>query len=138
MNPHPAYPQPRADADNRRFLEEWREGRLVFQACGSCGHKFLYARALCPQCWSDALSWVSAKGEGEVVSFSLIYRPNDPAFFDEVPIALAEIRLLEGPALLARIVGAHPGSLKSGMLVCLLSKPEASRFPLPTFGPLKS
>lgn len=132
---NPAFPQARADTDNRQFLEEWHEGRLAFQACGSCGHKFFYARPLCPNCWSDALSWVLAKGKGDVVSFSLVHRPNDPAFLSEVPIALAEIRLEEGVILLARIVDAKPEAIRSGMPVRLVSKSEASRFPLPTFRP---
>jgi uncharacterized OB-fold protein len=138
MTTDTAYPQAKADTDNRHFLEEWQEGRLVFQACESCGRKFFYARPLCPHCWSDALEWVAARGEGEIVSYSLIHRPNHPSFLGEVPIALAEIRLLEGVRLLARVVGAGPGSLRTGMPVRLLSKSEASRFPLPTFRPQKS
>ena len=30
-----------------------------------------------------------ASGKGRIVSYSLVYRPNDPAFNDEVPIILA-------------------------------------------------
>jgi len=138
MTVNAAYPQAIADADNRHFLEEWREGRLAFQACGSCGRKFFYARPLCPHCWSDALAWEAAGGEGEVVSYSLVYRPNHPSFLGEVPIALAEIRLREGVTLLARVVGAAPESLRSGMSVRLLSKSEAGRYPLPTFRPRQS
>lgn len=138
MTADTAYPQPQADSDNRHFLKSWREGRMVLQTCSSCGRKFFYARPLCPHCWSDALTWLPAAGEGEVVSFSLIHRPNHPAFLSEVPIALAEIRLIEGVTLLARIVGADPESLRTGMPVRLVSKSEASRFPLPTFRPQKS
>lgn len=138
MTTDTAYPRAKADADNRHFLEEWQEGRLVFQTCGSCGCKFFYARPLCPHCWSDALAWVPATGEGKVVSYSLIYRPNHQSFLGEVPIALAEIRLLEGVTLLARIVGASPDSIQTGMPVRLLPKSEATRFPLPTFRPQTS
>ena len=138
MTGNAGYPQPQADADNRQFLESWREGKLALQACRSCGRKFYYARPLCPHCWSDALTWLPAAGVGEVVSFSLIHRPNHPSFFDEVPIALAEIRLVEGVTLLARIVGAEPGLLRAGIPVRLVSKSEAARFPLPTFEPARS
>jgi hypothetical protein len=84
------------------------------------------------------LTWLPAAGDGEVVSFSLIHRPNHPSFFGEVPIVLAEIRLVEGVTLLARIVGAAPNSLRSGLPVRLVSKSEAARFPLPTFEPMQS
>ena len=129
------YPQPQGDRDNAAFLEAWRQGRLLLQACGDCGRSFFYPRPLCPHCWSDALSWKPVPGRGEVVSFSLIHRPNHPSFFDEVPILLAEIRVAEGVTLLARIVGAAPDSICSGMPVRLVSKGEASRYPLPTFQP---
>lgn len=138
MTTDTAYPQVRSDTDNRHFLDEWREGRLVLQTCGSCGRRFFYARPLCPHCWSDELAWAPAKGEGEVVSYSFIYRPNHPSFLGEVPIALAEIRLVEGVTLLARVIDAAPDSMRTGMPVRLLSKSEASRFPLPTFRPQKS
>ena len=138
MTGNAEYPQPQADTDNRRFLESWREGRLALQACGSCGRKFYYARPLCPHCWSEALTWLPAAGVGEVISYSLIHRPNHPSFFGEVPIALAEIRLVEGVTLLARVVGAAPGLLRSGLPVRLVSIPEAARFPLPTFEPAGS
>ena len=139
MTTHPAYPQPRVDRDNQHFIDEWRDGgRLAFQTCGACGQKFFYPRPLCPHCWSDGLSWTPAQGAGEIVSFSLVYRPNDPAFFDEAPIALAEIRIAEGPTLLARIIGAAPDSIRTGMPVRLVPKSEAGRFPLPAFKPEKS
>lgn len=129
------YPEPQADRDNAAFLDAWRQGRLLLQACTGCGRSFFYPRPLCPHCWSDTLSWKPVPGRGEVVSFSLIHRPNHPSFFEEVPIVLAEICVAEGVTLLARIVGAAPNSIRSGMPVQLVSKVEASRYPLPTFKP---
>jgi uncharacterized OB-fold protein len=129
------YPRAQEDGDNRGFLEAWRDGRLAVQACGACSRRFFYPRPLCPHCWSDRLSWQSLPSEGEVVSFSLIYRPNHPSFFDEVPIIFAEIRMAEGVTLLARIVGAVAEDVHSGMAVRLVGKSEATRYPLPTFQP---
>jgi uncharacterized OB-fold protein len=129
------YPQAAPDADNRAMLEAWRAGRLALQACAQCGARIFYPRPICPHCWSDRLDWVDAAGRGEVLSFSLIHRPNDPAFFAEAPIVLAEIRLAEGVALLARVIGADPEALAIGTVVELLPLPEANRYPLPTFRP---
>jgi uncharacterized protein len=129
------YPQPQADRDNAGFLEAWRQGHLLLQACGDCGRSFFYPRPLCPHCWSDALDWKQVPGRGEVVSFALIHRPNHSSFFEEVPIILAEIRLVEGVTFLARVVSAAPDSMRIAMPVRLVSKPEASRYPLPTFQP---
>ena len=95
-----AYPQPYADADNRPLIEGWRAGQLVLQVCGGCGRTVFYPRPACPYCWSAELSWKAASGRGSIVSFSLVNRPNDPAFFPEVPIILAEIRIEEEVAQL--------------------------------------
>ena len=127
------YPGPQADRDNAEFLTAWWEGRLMLQSCADCGRGFFYPRPLCPHCWSASLTWIAAAGRGEVVAFSLIYRPNHPAFFAETPIALDEIRIMEGVTLLARIIGANPSELRSGMAVHLVPMPDAAHFPLPTF-----
>jgi uncharacterized protein len=127
------YPQPQGDRDNETFLTSWREGRLVLQSCNDCGRAFFYPRPLCPHCWSESLSWKEAAGTGEIVSFSLIHRPNHPSFFDEVPIVLAEIRVAEGVTLLGRIVGSDAKFIRIGAPVRLLPTTEAGRYPLPTF-----
>ncbi|HZS83508.1 MAG TPA: OB-fold domain-containing protein [Stellaceae bacterium] len=130
-----AYPQPHADADNHPLIEGWREGRLMIQVCGGCSHTFFYPRPLCPYCWSAELSWKAASGRGTIVSFSLVNRPNAPAFFAEVPIILAEIRLDEEVLLIARVIAREASSIRSGLPVELVSGPEAARYPLPTFRP---
>jgi len=127
------YPQPQSDRDNEVFLAGWREGHLMLQSCSDCGRTFFYPRALCPHCWSSALSWKTASGNGEIVSFSLIHRPNHPSFFDEVPIVLAEIRIPESVTFLGRVVGAAATSIRIGTSVRLVSATEAKNYPLPTF-----
>ena len=128
------YPKPHCDADNQPMLEAWRDGRLVLPRCQSCERLFFYPRPLCPHCWSDRIEWREVSGRGTVVSFSLVRRPNDPAFI-ELPIVLAEIRLDEGPSMLSRIVHAPPEAVVIGMLVQVISPPATKRFPLPTFQP---
>ena len=135
-DPVEPYPVPAEDADNRPMLEAWRGGRLLLPACRDCGRLFFYPRPLCPHCWSDALDWRAACGRGRIVAFSLVRRPNHAAFFPEAPIVMAEIRLEEAVAMLARIVEVDAGSVRSGMPVEALPLPQASRYPLPTFRPM--
>jgi uncharacterized OB-fold protein len=129
----PPYPQPREDSTNAPLLAAWRSGHLALQSCSGCGLVFFYPREICPRCWSAELAWIEAGGTGSVVSFSLIQRPLHAAFEDEVPVVLAEIALPEGASLLARVVGDDRSEVSSGRAVRLLSLPEASRYPLPTF-----
>lgn len=128
-----SYPMPREDADNAAFLEGWREGRLVIQSCLACGKAFFYPRAFCPHCWSDRIESRPAKGKGRIVSYSLVHRPNDPAFNNEVPIALVEVELEEGAILIARIVGVQSEHIRSGLAVEVPPPEVATSYPLPVF-----
>ena len=128
-----AYPQPREDADNAEFLAAWRQGRLLLQHCNDCRRSYFYPRPVCPHCWSDRLENRAASGRGQVVSYSLVQRPNDPAFNDEVPIILVEIALVEGASLLARLVDCNAASVRSGIAVVLPPPDVCARYPLPVF-----
>lgn len=129
----PRYPSPVEDVDNRPFLETWRDGALYLQRCRACGRSIFYPRPACPHCWSDDIEWCRSAGVGEIVSFSRIYRPNHEAFARDVPIVLAEIRLREGVALLARVIGDHT-QVRSGAGVELLADGwRQHRLPLPAF-----
>lgn len=128
-----AYPQPVVDEINRCHVESWRDGKLMLQYCPGCEAYVFYPRPMCPDCWSDQLEWRQAAGRGRIISFSLVHRPNHEAFFDEVPIVLAEVMLQEGVSMLARIVCRQPENMESELLVELLPPGSASRFPLPTF-----
>lgn len=130
-----AYPQPRPDADNAAFLAAWKEGRLLLQSCPACRSTFFYPRAMCPTCWSTALEEKVSGGHGQVVSYSVIWRPNDPAFNDEVPILLAEVAVAEGATLIARIIGVDHQKLHSGLAVTLPPPEVGRRYPLPVFQP---
>jgi len=132
-----AYPQPRQDGDNAVFLAAWKEGVLKVQSCTGCGKAVFYPRPVCPHCWSDRLESRIASGRGKVVSFSVIHRPNDPAFNDEVPILLAEVELDEGALMLARIIGCDAADVRSGMRVELPAPATGARYPLPVFEPAK-
>jgi uncharacterized OB-fold protein len=129
----PPYPQPREDADNASFLAAWRKGELLIQHCNGCGKSVFYPRPICPHCWSDRLENRRAIGHGKVVSFSLVYRPNDPAFKDEVPIVLAEIALAEGVLILARLISCDAAKVRSGLAVVLPPPDVCARYPLPVF-----
>jgi len=129
------YPQPLEDEDNRPFLDGWRSGKLFLQQSREGGRLFFYPRPVCPYSGSTDLVWKQASGKGRVLSYSLVMRPNDPSFNDDVPIILAEIRLEEGATLLGRIVLADPLQVQSGIAVELLPPSDAARYPLPTFRP---
>jgi uncharacterized OB-fold protein len=129
--PYPAYPAPTETIDNALYLHAWRHGTLLLQHCAACKREIFYPRPMCPHCWASPLSWKEASGQGTVVSFSLINRPNHSSFLEEVPIALAEIALDEGVSMLARVLDCTPAI---GIRVKMATDPEATeRYPLPVF-----
>ncbi|MGE0153182.1 MAG: Zn-ribbon domain-containing OB-fold protein [Reyranellaceae bacterium] len=133
------YPQPRLDNDNAEFLRAWKErGKLLIRACKSCGTQFYYPRPMCPSCWSDDLEWVETTGKGSLVSYAIVYVPNDPAFLPEVPAVFGEVRLDNGTLLLSRIIVDNVDSVTEDLPLELISGPEAREFPLPTFTISKS
>ncbi len=129
----PSYPAPREDADNAAFLSGWRQGRLMIQLCADCGKSIFYPRPMCPYCWSARVEAHEANGRGRIVSYTLVYRPNDPAFNDQIPIVLAEVELVEGASMIARIVDCHVDEVRSGRSVQLPTRATCERYPLPVF-----
>jgi uncharacterized protein len=129
------YPQPQKDADNQPLLDGWQRGQLMLQRCKDCNNHFFYPRPICPNCWSAALEWHEATGNGTIVSFSLVHRPNHPSFSDEAPVVLAEVLLKEDVPILARVVNVEPATVRIGMTLALLPTAQAVRYPLPTFEP---
>jgi len=117
------------------MLSAWREGALALQQCAKCREIFFYPRALCPRCWSTALSWIRSDGRGRIVSYTHIHRGLPDAFAAEAPITVAEIETTEGATLLARVVCHDPASVRSDGAVELMRLPDALRYPLPTFVP---
>jgi len=128
------YPEPRETPANRPFLEAWRdEGALLVQKCNDCDDVYFYPRPFCPACFSADVGWITTSGLGTAMAFTLIHRPNHQSFFDEVPIVLAEVALVEGTSLLARVVGADRTDIHEGATLALVSGVERKRYPLPTF-----
>ena len=127
------YPTPTEDHDNRPFLNGWEKGKLLVQHCEDCKRAFFYPRPMCPYCWSTNFRWSECVGRGSIVSYSKVFRPNHSAFNDEVPILLAEVKLVDGFDLLTRITDCDPDNLKIGATVRLRTDGAEKRLPLPVF-----
>ena len=131
------YPEPTLTSTNAPLIEGWRRGELMLQHCSQCRAVIFFPRHLCPHCWSTDLEWKRSSGRGRIVSYSHVYSQVAAPFAAEAPTILAEITLDDGGAMLARVITSEPAAVASGMRVELVPMPEAARFPLPTFRPVK-
>lgn len=102
-----AKPGPRITAINRPFWESCNEDRLLLQRCRTetCGKWVYFPRVCCPHCGGGELAWEEASGQGEIVTFTIVRRPQHPSFLPEAPYVFAAIRLAEGPLMYSRVVG---------------------------------
>ena len=100
-------PAPRVNEINGPFWEGCNRGELILQQCHApdCGRWVYFPRVCCPYCGSGDLAWKRASGRGKVASFTIVRRPQHPAFFPEAPYYFAAIRLDEGPLMYARLDG---------------------------------
>jgi hypothetical protein len=100
-----AKPLPRITAVNRPFWEACNEEVLLLQRCtaAGCGRAIFYPRVCCPHCGDGAPEWVESKGQGRVVTFTLVQRPHHDSFYAEAPFIFAAIELDEGVLLYSRL-----------------------------------
>jgi len=104
---------PYANPDSKIYWEAANSGILLIRGCKACDAKHFLPRHHCPKCWSPDLAWIKASGVGSVYSFSIIHRAPDEAFLTKVPFVIALVDLIEGPRMLANIIGI--GSLETSV-----------------------
>ncbi len=96
-------PHPVAVSWDQPFWDAARQGQLVAQQCRDCGRLQHYPRPACIDCLSQSREWVTLTGLGTVWSFSIIRQVTNPVFASEVPFALVDVELAEGPRITSRL-----------------------------------
>lgn len=126
-------PLPQLFEWNRPFFEGGLHGRLVLQRCEPCRRLIYYPRIACPYCLSADLRWEQLSGTGTIYSYSVVWRPQHPAFEHEVPIILAVVDLTEGVQMVSTIVGSDPSVIGIGHEVRVVFDTVAEGIALPKF-----
>lgn len=98
-------PVPQVSALSAPYWEGAASGELRVQHCRGCDARFLYARAICPECWKTDLEWEASAGRGHILSITTVHQAPFEAFAPDAPYHLAIVRLEEGAQLMAQIVG---------------------------------
>ena len=124
-------PLPRPTTLSRPFWDGCLDGRLLVQRCSSCGRCFFIPSAFCPRCLDTAYEWIESSGRGQVVTYTVVWRPPTPAF--DPPYVVAVVRLEEGYEMLTNIVDAEPEAALIGARVRVRFRRESDEIALPYF-----
>ncbi|MEE8363556.1 MAG: Zn-ribbon domain-containing OB-fold protein [Dehalococcoidia bacterium] len=129
-----AIPLPRMSPLSVPYWEACRRGELMVQRCEDCGHHVFIPQVACTRCFSARLEWVQSSGRGTVYSYTIVYRPQQPAF--EVPYAVAIVEMEEGWHTLTNIVGCEPEDVVVGLAVEVQFHAISDEITLPLFSPV--
>jgi hypothetical protein len=115
------------------FWEGCRLRELRYQFCTVCESAVFDPQPICRNCRAPELEWRVGSGEGVVYSWTIVWRPQMPAF--RVPYAPAIIRLAEGYDMLSTLIGCDPEDISEGMSVAVEFHPIGDGYLLPYFAP---
>ena len=128
-------PIPSVTPDMAEFFEGARRGQLMVRKCEGCGELHFPARSFCSSCMSSKARWVPVSGRGEIYSFNVMHQVYHPGFAMEVPYAVVEVKLEEGPKYLSNLIGIKPHDIRIGMPVEVTFEKMSDEVMLPKFRP---
>jgi uncharacterized OB-fold protein len=94
------------------FYEYLGESRLMGSRCSDCDALFVPPRPLCSSCYGEQMTWEEMSGAGELIGFTTVHiAPTamiEAGYDRNNPYCTGVVRLAEGPAISAQIVGVDP------------------------------
>jgi uncharacterized protein len=124
-------PVPRPTALTEPFWDACRERRLIVQRCATCATHVFIPQSFCPECLGTELEWVESSGRGVVVTYTVVWRPQTPAF--DAPYVVAVVRLDEGWEMMTNVVDVDPESVDIGAPVVVRFLDVTDDVSLPCF-----
>lgn len=129
-------PLPEVKTFSAPYWSAAREERFVIQHCKACGACNFYPRPFCPKCFGLEFDWLEASGEGEVLTYSVVYQAPYPSYAPDAPYILAVIKLKEGPQMMANVLNCPKEAMKVGLKVNVCFEERQGAFKVPQFTPI--
>ena len=126
-------PLPIPTAVSQPYWEACKRRELTFQRCADCEGITFLPQPACMHCLSPNLMWEKGQGKGAVYSWTVVWRPQTPAF--EIPYAIAIIDMDEGYRMMTNIIGIDPEKLEVGTRVEVEFHDMNDEIALPYFRP---
>ena len=137
LKPHPSgTPLPSPSGLSGPFWQGCALGELRFQRCDQCGAAVFNPAPRCRSCRSAGLVWELSNGTGSLYSWTVVWRPQTPAF--EVPYAPAIVELDEGYHMISNVIGCPAQQLSTGMRLVVEFHDAGHGVQLPYFRPAVS
>ena len=106
------------------FEQYLGEKKLMGSHCNTCNKDYLPPRAICPNCYSDQLTWSEFSGKAKLAAFTSIYiAPTamiEAGYGRDNPYLAGVVELDEGVKISAQILGLDakkPDEVKIGTLL---------------------
>ncbi|MGW8249281.1 MAG: Zn-ribbon domain-containing OB-fold protein [Anaerolineales bacterium] len=112
-------------AGERFFRALKEEGRIMGTHCPTCDFTYVPGRIFCERCMSELDNWVDVGTQGEVHTFTLLYKDYDGSQLDE-PRLVAMVRIADG-GLLHLLGEVERDEIFIGMPVEAVLKPQTKR-----------
>jgi uncharacterized OB-fold protein len=136
LQPQPiGIPTGRTSAAAEPYWEGCRQHELRYQRCARCGAIAVRPSVVCTSCRSDELVWEVSAGTGRLYSWTVVWRPQQPAF--QVPYAPAIVELDEGYWLMSAVIGCEPDDLRADLRVRVEFHPANDEITLPYVRPVQ-
>jgi uncharacterized OB-fold protein len=97
-----------------KFFEGLRQNKLMGTKCGKCGTNYFPPRVDCPKDLNEDMEWVTYRGEGELVTYTVNTTPPE-SFSKYGTYIIGIVKLSEGPALMTWLKDIKPEEVKVGM-----------------------
>ena len=128
-----ARPLPRITEDNAPFWAAARRHELRLQKCDACGRLWWPPGPVCPECLDDRITWTPVSGRGTVSIFVVFHKAWFPEFTSDLPYAVVQVELEEGPRLTANLVDVRPGEIRVGLPVTVVFDDVTPEVTIPRF-----
>lgn len=105
------YVEPMKTPDGEPFWEGCKNKQLLIPKCHSCNQYYFYPRMLCPNCWSEDVTFEQVSGKGILYSYTRVF----PKTANSYLVVLIELE--EGVRLMSNLLVDENTPLKVGLPV---------------------
>ena len=129
-------PLPLITETSKVFYDGCKRGELLYQFCQTCDEVIWLPKQFCPKCMSRDLEWKPSTGKGKIYMFTVTSDFCPPQFMEDLPYAVAVIRMDEGYKMMSNIVECDFDALRIDMPVEVVFEPVTEEITLPKFRPV--